>query len=43
MIADSDHILADVLVDGSSVGPARKYTFAPLAGPHTIEAIFALK
>jgi len=34
--------VADVLVDGASVGAVSNYTFGPIYGPHTIEASFAI-
>jgi MinD-like ATPase involved in chromosome partitioning or flagellar assembly len=34
--------VADVLVDGSSIGPATSYTFANITGDHTIQAFFAI-
>src|SRR5262249_31954895 len=37
--ADCYHV-ADVLVDGSSVGPVTTYTFTNITGPHTISATF---
>jgi hypothetical protein len=41
-IAPSDcYRIADVLVDGTSVGPVTSYTFTNVRGDHTIEATFA--
>ena len=41
---DACHDVADVLVDGASVGPVTSYTFAPIAaGGHTIAASFSIK
>lgn len=37
---DSCHVLADVLVDGSSVGPLTNYTFRDVQATHTITASF---
>jgi hypothetical protein len=34
--------IEDVLVDGASVGAVDTYTFSNIAGPHTIEADFAI-
>ncbi len=34
--------IADVLVDGASVGAVATYTFNNIAGPHTINAVFAI-
>ena len=34
--------IADVLVDGASVGAVNTYTFADIDGPHTIHAIFEI-
>jgi hypothetical protein len=38
--ADTGYRIADVLVDGSSVGAAASYTFAPVHAGHTISASF---
>ena len=40
---DACHDIADVLVDGVSVGAVASYTFSAVAGDHTIAASFALK
>jgi hypothetical protein len=40
---DSCHTIADVLVDGSSVGAVPSYTFTDVTADHTIAASFALK
>jgi hypothetical protein len=40
---DSCHQIADVLVDGISVGPVSQYTFTNATTSHTISASFALK
>lgn len=37
------YVIADVLVDGKSVGAAAEYTFEKAAGDHTIEASFQKK
>jgi len=37
----TDYHVADVLVDGSSVGPVTGYTFTNIIGNHTISATFA--
>ena len=34
--------VADVLVDGTSVGPVNSYTFTNVTANHTIAAIFAI-
>jgi hypothetical protein len=34
--------VADVLVDGASVGPVSSYTFTNVTAPHTISAAFVL-
>jgi hypothetical protein len=39
---DSCHQVADVLVDGVSVGPVTEYTFTDVAANHTISATFGL-
>ena len=39
--ADAGYYVADVLVDGVSVGPVTTYTFADVAADHTIAASFA--
>jgi hypothetical protein len=39
--AASCYVVADVKVDGVSVGPVTSYTFANVRAPHTIEATFA--
>ena len=38
---DSGYTVADVKVDGKSVGKVQTYTFENVAGSHTIEAVFA--
>lgn len=40
--ADPCHAIADVLVDGISVGAVTSYTFSGVDGPHTIAASFAV-
>ena len=40
--ADSCYVVADVLVDGSSVGPVTSYTFTNVTANHTIAASFNL-
>jgi len=40
--ADTGYHIADVLVDGSSVGALGTYTFENLAAPHTIHAVFGI-
>jgi hypothetical protein len=40
--ADSGYHIADVVVDGASVGPVAQYTFSDLAADHTIVASFAI-
>ncbi|MBA7510388.1 hypothetical protein ES705_02372 [subsurface metagenome] len=42
IIPDPGYHIADVLVDGSSVGAVPTYTFTNVTADHTIEAIFAL-
>src|SRR5206468_2231439 len=39
---DAHYHLADVLVDGSSVGAVTSYTFTNVTGDHTISATFAI-
>ena len=39
---DSCYVVADVLVDGSSVGPVTSYTFSNVQASHTIAASFSL-
>ena len=39
--ADACYSIADVLVDGVSVGPAASYTFTNVTADHTIDASFA--
>ena len=39
---DSCYVVADVLVDGSSVGPVPSYTFTNVTADHTIAASFNL-
>src|SRR5439155_8367199 len=39
---DACYHVADVLVDGVSVGAVNSYTFNNVTGPHTIAASFAL-
>jgi uncharacterized repeat protein (TIGR02543 family) len=39
---DAHHHVADVLVDGVSVGAATSYAFTGISGAHTIEASFAI-
>ena len=41
--ADSGHHIDDVLVDGTSVGAVKSYTFEDVRADHTIEAMFAGK
>jgi len=42
-ITPSDnHHIADVLVDGMSVGAVSTYEFTQIAGDHTIHALFAI-
>ncbi len=43
MVPDSGHVVADVLVDGQSVGAVDYYTFGNVTTPHTIRAIFAAR
>jgi hypothetical protein len=38
----ADYYIADVLVDGVSVGPVASYTFVDVAADHTISATFAV-
>jgi predicted small secreted protein len=38
--ADPDHHVADVLIDGSSVGAVSRYTFEDVTAHHTISALF---
>src|SRR5439155_1411854 len=40
---DACHIIADVLVDGVSVGAVSSYTFTNITAGHTIAASFAIK
>jgi hypothetical protein len=40
--ADTGYHVADVLVDGVSIGPVPSYTFAAVAANHTISASFAI-
>jgi hypothetical protein len=40
--ADAGHHIADVLVDGSSVGAVSTYDFTDVTAPHTISALFAI-
>jgi len=40
--AAAGYYVADVLVDGVSVGPLRSYTFFEVAGSHTIAAVFSV-
>jgi hypothetical protein len=40
--ADAHHHVADVLVDGLSVGAVAAYTFTGVTAPHTISATFAI-
>ncbi|MGA1874766.1 MAG: InlB B-repeat-containing protein [bacterium] len=40
--SDPDYQVADVLVDGSSVGAVTAYTFTQVTDNHTIEALFCL-
>jgi len=40
--ADTGHHVADVRVDGASVGAAGSYTFERISGSHTIHAVFAV-
>jgi predicted ester cyclase len=42
IIPDFGYHIADVLVDGVSVGPSAEYTFSNLDADHTIEAIFEI-
>src|SRR5439155_1341704 len=39
---DACYDIADVLVDGSSVGPVSSYTFSSVTANHTIAASFAV-
>ena len=39
--ADSNYHVADVLVDGSSVGPVTSYTFSNVTSDHTVAGTFA--
>ena len=41
MSADANYHVADVLVDGTSVGSVKSYTFKDVIANHTIEASFA--
>src|SRR5206468_9689296 len=43
IIPDACYEIADVLVDGASVGAVSNYTFSNVAASHTITASFALK
>ena len=38
--ADKDYVIADVLVDGKSVGAVGTYTFKNVTATHTIQAVF---
>ena len=40
--AATGHHIADVLVDGTSVGVRTSYTFSAVKADHTIEAVFAI-
>ena len=40
--ADANYHIADVVVDGTSVGPVTEYTFTSVTTAHIIEASFAL-
>ena len=40
--ADANYHIADVLVDGASVGPLTSYTFTNVTAGHTISASFAI-
>ena len=42
IVADSNHHIVDVTVDGTSIGPASSYTFNDVNQEHTIAATFAL-
>jgi hypothetical protein len=42
IIPNACYEVADVMVDGSSIGPTTFYTFQDVQGPHTIEASFSL-
>jgi alpha-tubulin suppressor-like RCC1 family protein len=42
MIPNTGYHIADVLVDGVSVGPLASYTFTNVTRPHTIDVAFAL-
>lgn len=37
---DEGYLVADVLVDGKSVGPVTEYTFEKIGADHTIEVVF---
>ncbi|MBW2062185.1 MAG: SBBP repeat-containing protein [Deltaproteobacteria bacterium] len=40
---DTGYNIADVLVDGVSVGPVNAFTFAHVTGNHTINVVFTMK
>jgi peptidoglycan hydrolase-like protein with peptidoglycan-binding domain len=41
-IPNSGYTIADVLVDGTSVGPVSTYTFSNVSAPHTISVTFTV-
>ena len=40
--AAANHHIADVIVDGTSVGPINAFSFENIDGAHTIQAIFEI-
>lgn len=38
--ADAGHSIADVIVDGASLGPIHAFSFENIDAPHTIQAVF---
>ncbi len=42
VVADASYMVADVLVDGSSVGAVTSYAFSGVTAPHTIDASFVV-
>jgi hypothetical protein len=43
IIPDAGHVVADVKIDGTSIGAVYSYTFTNVMTNHTIEAIFAIE
>ena len=43
IISNTDYFVADVLVDGQSVGKVTSYTFTNVTADHTIQVIFTFK